>query len=396
MKMMSKVNTLTIGSTSQEQKTDKVFERSVAIKVEVTDEMLSDVFNENNANTTREKSTDKEPSNTECDFKIFKPDIFVMTGVKDEDKSTLNVDISKPMPRGDFKPQIDSMSEIKEDLSLGDTFKEKICSAGDHELLMTLNETQIENKLLSNRELSRHEMCNKEFTYSPQKKYGFFHKEVKTESAINEDRFVTPEIETLKKEETSEFSNRLDASIKTEIFKQEHDLTTDNDSDTFPPDSYHALLKKANEFSKEIKEEKPFFFRDAMRIKTVKALDKSYQNITPSSDHDIQNGKRYSCEMCNASFKENSHISKHVLIHIESQKSKCCHSDSHDSQIHGKVKCYSCQICNKQFTQKSHLLPHKLIHEKVKPYSCEICNKQFTHKSYLLKHKRIHEKVNRR
>ena len=325
-----------IASTSQEQKTDNRFQQSVTIKDEVTDEKLTDAFNEKHANTSREDVSDNESQNTACDCKIFKPDMDAIAEIKKEDETSLNAYLSKEInngSRGDLKPEMYSVNGIEEDLSLRETLEEKICSAGDHESLMLHNVDDLENKTLSNIQLSSQEICNTEFTYLPIEKYESSNKNIKSESAIKEDRFGNPLIRMFNKVEKDEESTKLDASIKTEIIKHEHNSTTDSGLDTFPPDGYHAQLQKINDISKEIAEEKTFFFRDAMRTKTEEDCKTSYQNETPSCDNIIQNESIFprnlltdswpsSRKMCNKSFKLKQTLERHELIQTDSQMNK--------------------------------------------------------------------------
>ena len=90
--------------------------------------------------------------------------------------------------------------------------------------------------------------------------------------------------ETVIKLENNVFSAKLGTDVKTENTKQDNDSTTDNNGlDTYPPDSYHFLLQKENDLCKyvtEVKEEKPFFFRDSLQMKTEDDLNLSSKNIT--------------------------------------------------------------------------------------------------------------------
>ena len=104
-------------------------------------------------------------------------------------------------------------------------------------------------------------------------KFDFYARNVESDKETIED----PYIET-----------KLDTSIKIEIIKHENDSMTGNTSDTYPPDSNHFLLQKENEMFKngtDVKEEKPFSFRDSMRMKTDDDLNSSSQDMAMSSGH---------------------------------------------------------------------------------------------------------------
>ncbi|XP_075696129.1 zinc finger protein 865 [Rhinoderma darwinii] len=51
---------------------------------------------------------------------------------------------------------------------------------------------------------------------------------------------------------------------------------------------------------------------------------------------------------------------------------------------------FSCTICQKSFKQSSHLMQHMLVHTGERPYECNICGRSYNHISSLIRHRRCH------
>ena len=222
-------------------------------------------------------------------------------------------------------------------------------------------------------------------------KLEFSERKMKLENETIKDGYV----ETFIKLE-NEISTKLDTAIKTEAIKQENDSTTDNALDTYPPDSYHFLLKKENGLCRdvtEVKEEKIFCFRDSMRVKTEDGVNLSCQNINLSPGQNNQH------EKLNKSFKQQSDCTEHERIHSASRPFSCsvCNKSftwksnciKHE-RIHTGLRPFSCSICNKSFTDKASCAKHELIHSGSRPFSCHVCNMSFTRKDSLKRHEKIH------
>ena len=172
--------------------------------------------------------------------------------------------------------------------------------------------------------------------------FDFSESKMKSEKETIEDPYVEISI----KLENGSISTKLNTSMKTETIKCENDSMTDNGLDTYAPHCYHFLLQKENDLCKDVtdlKEEKPFWFRDSMRVKTEDDLNLSSQNITLCSGQNNQYEKLFICIMCNKTFKKKSYISKHLRRHSGSRP-------------------FSCSVCKKSFTRKTHLTQHEKIH----------------------------------
>ncbi|XP_075466020.1 zinc finger protein 148 isoform X2 [Ascaphus truei] len=88
--------------------------------------------------------------------------------------------------------------------------------------------------------------------------------------------------------------------------------------------------------------------------------------------------KCHMCEHCNAAFRTNYHLQRHVFIHTGE-------------------KPFHCDECGMRFIQKYHMERHKRTHSGEKPYQCEYCLQFFSRTDRVLKHKRMcHENRERR
>ena len=213
------------------------------------------------------------------------------------------------------------------------------------------------------------------------------------------------------------------------------------------PHSYHFLLKqetKSLAAEVKIKEEKPFFFRDSLKVKQEAGNFES--NNGPSLDfpspkkiHDhIENSHQveyasqrihpgpalsvclksivyeveeegskvtsrkkniYFCKVCNKEFTSISKLVVHERVHAGERPYSCkvCNKAFNRKQklviherIHTGERPFSCRVCNKAFTSSSNLVEHERIHTGERRFSCEICNKSFTNKSSLVRHERVH------
>ncbi|XP_077037793.1 zinc finger protein 148 isoform X2 [Agelaius phoeniceus] len=84
----------------------------------------------------------------------------------------------------------------------------------------------------------------------------------------------------------------------------------------------------------------------------------------------LKTHKSHVCEHCNAAFRTNYHLQRHVFIHTGE-------------------KPFRCDECGMRFIQKYHMERHKRTHSGEKPYQCEYCLQYFSRTDRVLKHKRM-------
>ncbi|XP_015266755.1 PREDICTED: zinc finger protein 148 isoform X3 [Gekko japonicus] len=84
----------------------------------------------------------------------------------------------------------------------------------------------------------------------------------------------------------------------------------------------------------------------------------------------LKTTKSHICDHCNAAFRTNYHLQRHVFIHTGE-------------------KPFRCDECGMRFIQKYHMERHKRTHSGEKPYQCEYCLQFFSRTDRVLKHKRM-------
>ncbi|XP_018430672.1 PREDICTED: zinc finger protein 148 [Nanorana parkeri] len=116
--------------------------------------------------------------------------------------------------------------------------------------------------------------------------------------------------------------------------------------------------------------------------------------------------KCHVCEHCNAAFRTNYHLQRHVFIHTGEKPFQCAQCDmrfiqkyllQRHEKIHTGEKPFHCDECGMRFIQKYHMERHKRTHSGEKPYQCEYCLQYFSRTDRVLKHKRMcHENRERK
>ena len=115
--------------------------------------------------------------------------------------------------------------------------------------------------------------------------------------------------------------------------------------------------------------------------------------------------KSIKCNICDATFKTNQNLKKHIRSVHEGKRFKCKSCDAsftqkdslsrHVTSVHEGKKPFKCNICDANFTQKGNLNGHiSLVHEGKKPFSCSICHTSFSRKAALNIHiSSVHEGI---
>ncbi|XP_039611305.1 zinc finger protein 148 [Polypterus senegalus] len=120
----------------------------------------------------------------------------------------------------------------------------------------------------------------------------------------------------------------------------------------------------------------------------------------------LKSPKSHVCEHCNAAFRTNYHLQRHVFIHTGEKPFQCSQCDmrfiqkyllQRHEKIHTGEKPFRCDECGMRFIQKYHMERHKRTHSGEKPYQCEYCHQYFSRTDRVLKHKRMcHENRDRK
>ncbi|XP_029558342.1 zinc finger protein 148-like [Salmo trutta] len=120
----------------------------------------------------------------------------------------------------------------------------------------------------------------------------------------------------------------------------------------------------------------------------------------------LQSPKCHVCVHCNAAFRTNYHLQRHVFIHTGEKPFQCSQCDmrfiqkyllQRHEKIHTGEKPFRCEECGMRFIQKYHMERHRRTHSGEKPYQCDYCHQYFSRTDRVLKHRRMcHEMKERK
>uniref|UniRef100_A0A8B9IMU8 Zinc finger protein 148 n=1 Tax=Anser cygnoides TaxID=8845 RepID=A0A8B9IMU8_ANSCY len=165
-----------------------------------------------------------------------------------------------------------------------------------------------------------------------------------------------------------------------------HEETVKNDDDMDAQDRLPQGLQYAVNVPISVKQEITFTDaseqqkRDKKQIREPVDLQKKKKRkqrspakiltINEDGSLGLKTHKSHVCEHCNAAFRTNYHLQRHVFIHTGE-------------------KPFRCDECGMRFIQKYHMERHKRTHSGEKPYQCEYCLQYFSRTDRVLKHKRM-------
>ncbi|XP_078697955.1 uncharacterized protein LOC144925729 [Branchiostoma floridae x Branchiostoma belcheri] len=156
----------------------------------------------------------------------------------------------------------------------------------------------------------------------------------------------------------------------------------------------------------------PSLHRMGKHMKTVHGISKPFscvlcKNVSFSSKGNLDSHtfhihtaeRKHTCEVCNAAFKLQRHLQRHMIVHSEERPFMCgvCnkgfkHREAvklHERKHSGK-KPYLCAQCGAQFAIESSLRSHMVVHTEDRPFECKDCNATFKTPATLRMHKEVH------
>ncbi|KAG8442266.1 hypothetical protein GDO86_011170 [Hymenochirus boettgeri] len=115
----------------------------------------------------------------------------------------------------------------------------------------------------------------------------------------------------------------------------------------------------------------------------------------------LQWGRKYSCNLCDRSFRERWALNNHMKLHTGEKPFKCTWPTCHYSfltasalkdhfRTHTGEKSFLCDLCGFAGGTRHALTKHRRQHTGEKPFKCDECNFASTTQSHLTRHKRIH------
>ncbi|XP_068102349.1 zinc finger protein 148 [Hyperolius riggenbachi] len=209
---------------------------------------------------------------------------------------------------------------------------------------------------------------------------------------------------------------RQEMMSQDELMVQEETVKNDEE------DSQERLLPPGFQYSVQVKQEmkfveemEPHLVSSSQLMEPVDLQKKKKRKqrspakiltINEDGSLGLKIPKCHVCEHCNAAFRTNYHLQRHVFIHTGEKPFQCAQCDmrfiqkyllQRHEKIHTGEKPFHCDECGMRFIQKYHMERHKRTHSGEKPYQCEYCLQYFSRTDRVLKHKRMcHENRERK
>ena len=109
--------------------------------------------------------------------------------------------------------------------------------------------------------------------------------------------------------------------------------------------------------------------------------------------------KKYPCKVCGKSFRCNSYLRQHLIIHTGEKPHKCpdCGKEFaflQNMRTHLKlhlVKPFRCDRCRNAYTDEAQLKQHMLSHKGIKRHRCHLCDRSFSLPCMLSDHINAHK-----
>uniref|UniRef100_A0A8D0HAW8 Zinc finger protein 148 n=1 Tax=Sphenodon punctatus TaxID=8508 RepID=A0A8D0HAW8_SPHPU len=208
--------------------------------------------------------------------------------------------------------------------------------------------------------------------------------ELRQQEMISHDELMVHE-ETVKNDDEMEAQDRLPPGLPYAVnvpISVKQEITFTDVSEQQNRDK--KLIREPVDLQKKKKRKQ----RSPAKILTINE-DGSFGPKTPKS---------HVCEHCNAAFRTNYHLQRHVFIHTGEKPFQCSQCDmrfiqkyllQRHEKIHTGEKPFRCDECGMRFIQKYHMERHKRTHSGEKPYQCEYCFQFFSRTDRVLKHKRM-------
>lgn len=139
----------------------------------------------------------------------------------------------------------------------------------------------------------------------------------------------------------------------------------------------------------------------AKEVEWAKAMV-SKKKVNVSSESSVMKRGIYKCNQCEFSTNRPSHLSRHLIIHLDYKPFKCDLCDYRANfkinltthmRIHSGEKPNKCDYCPYSTYREDHLRRHLATHKDIKRYHCNLCTYSTVSEDQLEKHSKKHSEV---